>query len=101
MKYYSEITKKPYDTIEDLETAEKKAEEAKQANLEKRNARTKAAKEVEDAINAAQEAQKKADEAKRVAGQKLNAFCREYGAYHTSYIGWSDVLDEFLHHLLW
>ena len=25
MKYYSEITKKPYDTIEDLEAAEKKA----------------------------------------------------------------------------
>lgn len=81
MKYYSEVTNQVYDTEAALVKAEteilnkKKAEEA--ALAEKKAKREARAKEVEEAITFAIDAQKEARE-------KLNAFCEDYGTFHTS-----------------
>lgn len=69
MKFYSEQTKKLYDTKDELTKAE--AEMAKKAE------RTAAAKEVEDALKKARDAQKEAD-------KKLADFCKKYGFFHTT-----------------
>ena len=68
MKYYSDITKKMYDTIPELENAEK-------AVAEKNNARKQDAEKVETAFNAfvaAREAYEKT----------LADFCKKHGPYH-------------------
>ena len=73
MKYFSEITKKTYDTVEDLEVAEK-------AVAEKSNARAAAAAKVEAAY-------KKLVEARKEFEDVLTKFCKEYGTYHKSFTG--------------
>lgn len=70
MKYFSEITNKNYDTVAELEKAEKAVANAK-------NERAVAAKEVEKALAAAHEAQK-------IANEKLEDFCRKYGSFKTT-----------------
>lgn len=77
MKYYSDLTRKVYDTTEELEKAEK-------ALTEKKNAREARAKEVEDAMEAAREAN---DHAKEVLAQ----FCKDYGSYHKTITKASDI----------
>lgn len=94
MKYYSELTKKPYDTVEELEAAEKKILDSKKAEDEKKTKRAAAAKEVEEAIKRASDAQKEAQ-------NKLNEFCKKYGAFHTTYHGLSDLVDSFIDFILW
>jgi len=70
MKYYSEVTKKVYDTEEALVEAEKALSTAK----EQRSLR---AKEVEDALLKAREAQKEATDL-------LNKFVKDYGSFKTT-----------------
>lgn len=81
MKYFSDVTNKVYETIEQLNEAENKIlAERKQKELDaqkKKEAREARAKEVDAAIKAAVEAQK-------IATDKLNAFCKDYGVFHTS-----------------
>jgi len=81
MKFYSEETKKFYDTYEACVKAEdeiankKKAEAARKAELEKN--RASAAKEVEAAFKKAADAVKERD-------KLLEDFVRKYGAFHMS-----------------
>ena len=67
MKYYSEQTKKLYDSPEELAKAEKDFEEKKTVELKKKEAREARAKEVADAYN------------KYV--ELFNAFVKDYGYY--------------------
>ncbi len=85
MKYYSELTKKIYDSENELLEAEKALTESK----DKRAAR---AKEVEEALKVAREAQKKANDL-------LSAFVKDYGSFKTTMKGtdpffwdWFDLL---------
>ena len=68
MKYYSEVTKKVYDTVADLEKAEK-------AITDKAAARKRDAEEVEKAFEAMLTAQKNYEKV-------LSDFCSKHGAYH-------------------
>lgn len=79
MKYYSENTRRFYDSEQECAQAEieynKKlaAEKAKKEELS--NARKMRANEVEEAYKAVLEAQK-------VYREKLNAFVKDYGSFH-------------------
>jgi len=77
MKYYSEITKQLYDSQDELYKAEHADEIKKAEEKKKSEERARRAKEVEDAISAA-------DAAHKAAQEKLNAFIKDYGAFHTS-----------------
>ena len=81
MKYISDVTGKVYETVEALEKDEEAViteREAKEKALaEKKAQRESRAKEVETAI-------KEALDAQDVANKKLQAFCKDYGAFHTS-----------------
>lgn len=68
MKYYSDVTKKMYETISDLEVAEKEVSE-------KTNARKEDAAKVEAAFNEMVEARKNYEKV-------LREFCEKHGAYH-------------------
>lgn len=70
MKYYSQITKKLYDTQDELTKAEIEAVKAKSDRAER-------AKEVENALKAANDASKKANDL-------LSAFVRDYGSFKTT-----------------
>ena len=90
MKFYSEVTKKFYDTVEDCESAEvavKRAQEEKELAKKKLSeARASRAKEVENLrknMIAAQKAYKEA----------LEAFVKDYGTYHFS----TSSFDELPH----
>ena len=81
MKFYSEVTKKLYNTAQDLLEAEKqvKEEEAKRNEAEriKKEERATRAKEVEKALKEANEAQSKAI-------KLINDFTKDYGFFHMS-----------------
>ena len=81
MKYLSEITEKVYDTVDELNAEEEKVlaarKERELAEAEKKAKREERAKEVEDALKVALDAQKDAND-------KLQAFCKDYGTFHTS-----------------
>ncbi len=81
MKYYSDITNKVYDSVDALEKEEQKIAEEnaakEKAAAEKKANREARAKEVEEALKFALEAQKEAND-------KLQAFCKDYGTFHTS-----------------
>jgi len=81
MKYLSEVTEKVYDTVDELNADEEKVltarKERELAEAEKKAKREERAKEVEDALKAALDAQKDAND-------KLQAFCKDYGTFHTS-----------------
>lgn len=80
MKYYSEVTKKVYDTVNEL-----KEEEAKIAD--KANARKVDAEKVEAA-------RKKWVDARLEYDRALSEFCKKYGAYHKTYSS-DDVRKEW------
>ncbi len=77
MKYYSEMVKKVFDSVEELEAAEKKAEEA-------RDARKIEADKVEKAYTAMKEAQKAYEVATQEYNKTLVDFCNKYGSYKTT-----------------
>lgn len=86
MKYYSELTKKVYDSVEDVEKAEaelRKEEEVKEAAKQER---ADAAKKVEEAFKEASEANKRAKEL-------LDEFLKKYGSFHKTYT--KGVLNPF------
>lgn len=71
MKYYSEVTKKVYDTVNELKEAEMEI-------TNKVNARKADAEKVEAAYKACVDA--------RVAYEKaLSEFCKKHGAYHKTF----------------
>lgn len=91
MKFYSELTKKLYDTQEDLQKAEIAITKSKADRAER-------AKEVEKALKEATEASKKAN-------KLLQDFVKDYGSFKTTIkdenvedinsMFW-DVFDKFL-----
>lgn len=91
MKFYSELTKKLYDTQEELTKAEV-------AMTKQKADRAERAKEVTEAIKEATEATKKAE-------KLLRAFVKDYGSFKTTIkdedvkstdsLFW-DVFDKFL-----
>lgn len=87
MRYYSDVTKKVYDSEKELNDAEfkvKRAEENAKRAKEKESAdRKKAAAEV-------QEAYAKARAANAHASKVLADFCDKYGSYHFSVDGSED-----------
>lgn len=101
MKYISDVTGKVYETVDALEQEEKKVlaerEEKEKALAEKKANREARAKEVDEALKAAVEAQK-------VANEKLAAFCKDYGPFHTSIenadmvLGLQSPFDRFFRH---
>ena len=78
MKYYSDKTKKIYDTVEQLQAAEKKYDEAHAAEIKKAEERKKRAAEVSEARKELANAQKKYNDL-------LNKFVKDYGSYHETY----------------
>lgn len=81
MRYYSDVTKKVYNTEKDLILDERKAKEyelqKQEAEKAKKAERTARAKEVEKALKDASEAQTK-------ALALLRKFSKDYGYYHMS-----------------
>jgi uncharacterized coiled-coil DUF342 family protein len=84
MKYYSEVTKKMYKTVDELNAAEKTASAKHDEDEEKR----KDIKEVEDALRFASDAYDKANE-------KLVALTEKYGVVTNG-----DLLDDLFELLL-
>ena len=78
MKYYSELTKKVYDTEKDLVAAEDEENQKLAVEKEKQQKRAERAKEVEDAHKAVVEAYNHYIELK-------NKFIDDYKSYHVSY----------------
>lgn len=68
MKYFSEKLKKVYDTVEDLETAEKEFDEKHEKELALKEERKQRAQEVEDAY-------------KKYLDLRAN-FIKDYKSYH-------------------
>ena len=88
MKFYSEITKKLYDTEADLNDAEstiKKAECEKKARETKlKNERAARAKVVDAAFEDYRKAKEIAKKKYSDANDLLDAFVKDYGTYHVS-----------------
>ena len=80
MKYYSDKTKKIYDTVEQLQAAEKKYDDAHAAEIKKAEERKRRADEIAAARKDLQNAQKKYNEL-------VNKFIKDYGSYHATYNG--------------
>lgn len=93
MKYFSELTNKNYDKVEDLEEAEKAYNEKHKQELAIKEERTAAAKEVEDAYNEYSKAQKEANEKYGVYKDKLSEFLKKYHYYHKTYTT-TDTFDK-------
>lgn len=71
MKYFSESLNKVFDTVEALNKAEAELEAQNQEKKRKAEERAARAKEVEEAY--------------AVYKKTLAEFCKDYGAYHTTY----------------
>ena len=88
MKFYSEVTKKLYDTEADLNDAEgaiKKAESEKKAREAKlKNERAARAKIVDAAFEDYRKAKEIAKKKYSDANDLLDAFVKDYGTYHVS-----------------
>lgn len=72
MKFYSEITEKTYDTVEDLERAEAEKKAELDVLEEKRKERERREKEVDDAYERAYIARREAD-------KLAESFTKDYG----------------------
>ena len=88
MKFYSEVTKKLYDTeaeLNDAETVIKKAECEKKARETKlKNERAARAKVVDAAFEDYRKAKEIAKKKYSDANALLDAFVKDYGTYHVS-----------------
>ena len=89
MKYYSELTKVNYDTVDELEAAEKSFNEAKLAKelkeQELKSKRAADAKEIENKYQAVLEARKAYNQTCTEYQKLLSKFCNTYGFYHTTF----------------
>ena len=83
--YYSDVTKKYYESEDALIAAETEVIKAQRAAEEKNKVRKERAQEVEDAYKSAVEAQKKYLELR-------NKFVKDYGSYHTTF---NEIIDQF------
>lgn len=77
MQYHSTLTDKNYDTVEELEAAEKELTAKQEEENKQKEIRAERAKEVEEARVAYEEAGKKYNEL-------LNKFLEDYHTYHYS-----------------
>ena len=84
MKYYSDKTKKLYNTEKELIKAEADLDVALVAEKEKREKRSARAKEVEEAYKNYQ--------------KLLKEFIKDYGSYHMSLTDSDSVFDYFFNH---
>lgn len=78
MKYYSEVLKKCYDSVEALEKAELEVKKKDEEKAKKDAEKSKRAKEVEEAFKTANAAYKKAEEL-------LSDYLKDYKTFHTTY----------------
>jgi type IV secretory pathway VirB9-like protein len=78
MKYYSDKTKKLYDSVELLNEAEMAYDEAHAAELKKAEQKKTAAEAIRAARKAIVDAQNKYNEL-------VNQFIKDYGSYHETY----------------
>ena len=90
MKYYSEKTKKVYDTVKDLQTAETEFDKAHAAEIAKQKERKARADEIKAARQAVIDAQKRYN-------ALLDSFIKDYGSYHETYT--SNDIDSHLDHI--
>lgn len=85
MKFYSEKTRKLYDTEKDLQVAEQAIVDEQKKKDQLKAERAERAKEVEEAISNAQ--------------KLLDQFVKDYGSYHTtirSQDSWIDSLFDLM-----
>lgn len=100
--YYSDVTKKTYDSIEAANKAELEYAEAHKKEDEAKKLRAEAAKKVEDARKASEDAMKAWNKANADYRKALADFCKKYGAYHTTFktadddFSFSDLINAFL-----
>lgn len=79
MKFYSEITKKMYDTMRELDKAEK---EAKDKNDERKTAAAAVERAYDELVAVRKKASEEVTAAQDNYSKALNDFCSKYGAYH-------------------
>ncbi len=82
MKYYSEVTKKFYNSEDEAVNAEKEREAIVKAEQEKKDALAKERKSRADELT---QAMKDVQEAKKRYDKLLREFCRDYGIFHFSW----------------
>lgn len=91
-RFYSDITKKLYDSMEELNEAEateqKRREEAEAKQKKRADERKSRAQEIDDLQKAYVGARKAYTEA-------LEKFCKDYGTFHTS-VSADNLFDFFL-----
>lgn len=93
MKYYSDKTKKLYETVEDLNKAEKAYDEAHALEIKKAEQKKKAADEIKTARKAMFDAQTRYN-------NLVNQFIKDYGSYHETYRDGDMVtINDILNHL--
>ena len=78
MKYYSDKTKKIYDTVEQLQTAETEYDKAHAAEIAKQKERKARAEEIN-------KARKELVNAQNRYNDLINKFVKDYGSYHATY----------------
>ena len=78
MKYYSDKTKKLYETVEDLTKAEKAYDEVHAAELKKAEEKRRRAEEIKAA-------RKVLIDAQNAYSKLMNQFIKDYGSYHETY----------------
>ena len=86
MKYYSELTKKVYDSPEEVNAAEAEIKAEEERKLQLKEKRTERAKEIEDAYKVLVDAQKRYNEL-------VNQFVKDYGSFHMTYNGEKPIVD--------
>lgn len=86
---YSQLLKKPFETLAELKLAEAEYNKAHAEEIKKNEERKARAKEVEDAYKQIFALEKEKQQAVDAANKKYlelrNAFVRDYGSFHTSY----------------
>jgi len=98
---YSQLLKKPFETLDELKQAEEEYNRVHALELKKAEARKNKAKEVEDAFKALEETKIKAasmvSEATNKAINTRNEFVKEFGPYHatvTRVVNIGNLFDE-------
>ena len=98
MKYFSNITKRFYETEQDCIDAEVEVQKAQEAVQAERQKKIETRKQRADEVEAAR---RDYLEARKTYNEVLTKFCRDYGAYHCSIKEpspetISDYLDTFI-----
>lgn len=88
MKYYSEITRKNYDTAEDCEKAE---QEVQQLELKKKLEKERESSERKVAAEKVEAARKEMIKAQKAYKEELDSFISKYRSYHFTSTKLEDV----------